>query len=119
MKKWKGVLAVTGVVICAIFLFGILAVGFAKAIKEAEAREKQNKSYIVVQYKYDGTPSHCWQIREGQPEIDLTTDHVRIKVVGDDFEKAAKIVDIDLQRCTGAYAAPSLAVPILRPGERP
>lgn len=77
--------------------------------------------WIVVQYRYDGVPMNCWEMRDTSISNESQTDgiywrqpeghlvHVsgwysRVQVTGDDWKGAALALGIDDARCkSGAY----------------
>jgi hypothetical protein len=79
-------------------------------------------NWIVVQYKFDGTPINCWKLHDaaitnetGSDGIfwkDTATGHLvhisgwynRVQVSGDGYEEAARLVGVDIAACgNGKY----------------
>jgi hypothetical protein len=78
--------------------------------------------WIVVQYRFDGTPINCWKLNDAgisnEPASDgifwkdSTTGHLvhisgwynRVQVVNRDFLSAARLVGVDAAACdSGVY----------------
>lgn len=85
--------------------------------------ESFGADWIVVQYRMDGTPINCWQIRNksvaNEPQSDgiwwesedghlihVSGHYNRVQVVRGDFKGAAKEVGIDLNKCPGGHYLP-------------
>lgn len=82
-------------------------------------------NYIIVQYRADGVPMNCWQLKstsisnepnsDGISWIDSSTNNLvhisgwynMVQVNNNDYEAAAKIVGADLAACkNGHYVDP-------------
>jgi hypothetical protein len=81
-----------------------------------------------VQYRQDGTAFNCWQLREASLENEPHSDglywqdpvgrelvHIsgwynRVQVEGGNFDKAARLIGVDLSKCgSGAYPTTTAA----------
>lgn len=79
--------------------------------------------WIIVQYRFDGTPINCWMLRNTAVSNEQATDGIfwqapsghlvhisgwynRVQVQGGDFKGAAKQLNVNYDSCTeGAYVA--------------
>jgi hypothetical protein len=80
--------------------------------------------WIVVQYRFDGEPINCWQLRdtgitneshadgifwraESEHLVHISGWYDRVQVDRHDYASAAKQVGIDLARCEGGRYRPA------------
>lgn len=80
--------------------------------------------WLIVQYRFDGTPVNCWQLHDVSVSNEQASDGIywtgggghlvhisgwynRVQVAGGDFPGASKVVGINLAACGGGkYDAP-------------
>lgn len=101
------------------FLFPLLLVGCAGTSRSCASCNAENfgADWIIVQYRVDGVPINCWQLRQVSVANEQGSDGIywatpsgnlihisgwynRVQVKGS-FESAAKEVGIDLAACPG------------------
>lgn len=92
---------------------------FVRYLQQHQEPEVPPKSYLLVQYRCDGTPSHCWQVKNGLPALEISAPHLRVPVAGDDFATAARTAGVLIENCNGRYAPREPTLRTWRPGERP
>jgi len=108
-----------------LFLFVAGCAGTSRSCSSCNA-ESFGANWVVVQYRFDGIPINCWKISDSsitnEPHSDgiYWEDHGqlvhisgwynRVQVMGNDYERAAKSIGVEISRCSnGAYAAPTPA----------
>lgn len=94
--------------------------GTGKAISQGMA-STFGADWIIVQYAQNGTPFHCWKIRDAAVDdseggninwkdrehghlVHLTGWENRVQVVGGDYASAGRLLGVDAARCdNGVY----------------
>lgn len=103
----------------------LLLTGCAGLSRDCSSCGAQNfgGDWIVVQYRFDGAPINCWQMRNTPISNESASDgiywqdtgghlvhisgwHNRVQVQGERWDEAAKALGIDRSRCNnGVYLA--------------
>jgi hypothetical protein len=113
MKSW--------ILTCACIAAGWSCAGISRDVSSRIASDF-GADWIVVQYRFDGTPINCWKLRDvgidNEPASDgifwkdSATGHLvhisgwynRVQVTRHDFASAARLVGVDASSCgNGVY----------------
>ena len=99
------------------FLFFVGCAGTQKSCQSCN-NEEFGANWIIVQYKFDGTPINCWRLNGGSVSNEPSSDGIwfesgeknlihisgwynRVQVNGSDFDAASKEIGVDLSKCPG------------------
>ncbi len=107
----------------AVALFLVGCAGFDRGCASSCA-ESYGADWVIVQYRFDGEPINCWKLRSASVTNEPTSDGIywkdnvtghlvhisgwynRVQVENGNFESAAGLMGIDVNRCiNGKYRA--------------
>jgi hypothetical protein len=114
MKTWKAAFA------------SLLLMGCAGMSRDCSScwASSTGGDWIIVQYRTDGTPINCWELRNSPVANEQGTDGIywqdpgghlvhisgwynRVQVQGERWEEAARTLGIDDARCKGGVYLPA------------